>query len=96
MAKIRKKKTIGGSKKTIESAIKNKSLDLSSFNKGKVLSKKIKSKINDELNSNPINCSKLYSMKDMADDHLNHDNVEINKLKSDLREKYDLSLFKSR
>jgi hypothetical protein len=89
MVKSKKNKSTGGSKKVIETALKNKTLDLSSYIKGKDLSTKIKSKIDNELKSVPINCSKLYGMKDMMDDYITHKTPSLNKLKSDLTHKYD-------
>ena len=89
MVKSKKNKSTGGSKQVIETSLKNKTLDLSSYIKGKDLSKKIKSKIDNELKSVPINCSKLYGMKDMMDDYITHKTPSLNKLKSDLTHKYD-------
>ena len=89
MVKSKKNKSKGGSKQEVETALKNKTLDLSSYIKGNDLSKKIKSKIDNELKSVPINCSKLYGMKDMIDDYITHKTPSLNKLKSDLTHKYD-------
>ena len=89
MVKSKKNKSKGGSKQEVETALKNKTLDLSSYIKGNDLSKKIKSKIDNELKSVPINCSKLYGMKDMMDDYITHKTPSLNKLKSDLTHKYD-------
>ena len=44
MVKSKKNKSTGGSKQVIETSLKNKTLDLSSYIKGKDLSTKIKSK----------------------------------------------------